>query len=60
MMNDEHDSDFAEYLLDKHYSATTVGSYCRMLKNLKIDDSLIEPTHTIYPPPHRQTDDNMI
>jgi site-specific recombinase XerD len=56
MMNDEHDSDFAEYLLDKHYSATTVGSYCRMLKNLKIDDSLIEPTQ-IYENINRCLDD---
>ncbi len=42
MIKNGRNSAFAEYLLKKHYSATTIGSYCRMLRALKIDDSLTE------------------
>ncbi len=42
MKNEEH-SAFAEYLLKKRYSAATIASYCRLLRLLKIDNSISEP-----------------
>ena len=42
-MKNEEQSAFAEYLLKKRYSEATIASYCRLLKLLKIDNSISEP-----------------
>ena len=36
IMNKKNRTDFAAYLLQKHYSDSTIASYCRALKRLHL------------------------
>ena len=41
-MNKKNRTDFAVYLLQNHYSDSTIASYCRALKRLHLDYSIYD------------------